>query len=219
MTNTQGLAIFDLDGTLLRGSTVCEVLASPLGRLDEMRRFETLTDHSEIAAARIQMARWYEAVPRGTLIGFLQSARWAPGAREGVRRLQEAGVEVAIASITWDFAVGWFARQLGIANFLGTKLKADGTIQHVWPEQKAEWLTKVGQQLQLPCERIAAVGDSAADMHMLRAATLSYFVGRDAPAESDFLFRPKADIRLLADEILSSWRIPLASAAPLEDSA
>jgi phosphoserine phosphatase len=34
--NAHGLVVFDLDGTLLRGQTVCEVLAAPLGRLDEM---------------------------------------------------------------------------------------------------------------------------------------------------------------------------------------
>ncbi len=32
----RGLAVFDLDGTLLRGDTVCEVLAKPLDRLVEM---------------------------------------------------------------------------------------------------------------------------------------------------------------------------------------
>ena len=34
------LAVFDLDGTLLRGSTVCEVLAAPIGRLEEMAAIE-----------------------------------------------------------------------------------------------------------------------------------------------------------------------------------
>lgn len=37
-----GLAVFDLDGTLLRGPTVCEVLARTLGRLDRMRQLEVL---------------------------------------------------------------------------------------------------------------------------------------------------------------------------------
>lgn len=34
---TRGLVVFDLDGTLLRGPTVCELLAAPLGHLAEMR--------------------------------------------------------------------------------------------------------------------------------------------------------------------------------------
>jgi hypothetical protein len=36
-----GLAVFDLDGTRLRGPTICEVLARTLGRLDHMRQWET----------------------------------------------------------------------------------------------------------------------------------------------------------------------------------
>jgi hypothetical protein len=35
-----GLAVFDLDGTLLRGPTVCEVLARALGRLDRLWQLE-----------------------------------------------------------------------------------------------------------------------------------------------------------------------------------
>ena len=31
------LAAFDLDGTLLRGETVCEAIARPLGRLERMQ--------------------------------------------------------------------------------------------------------------------------------------------------------------------------------------
>jgi phosphoserine phosphatase len=50
-----GLALFDLDGTLLRGPTVCEVLARALGRLNHMRQLEALIaglSDIDIAAAR-----------------------------------------------------------------------------------------------------------------------------------------------------------------------
>ena len=46
-----GLAVFDLDGTLLRGPTVCEVLAQTLGRLDQMRQLEVLISGLEDAQA------------------------------------------------------------------------------------------------------------------------------------------------------------------------
>jgi hypothetical protein len=56
-----GLAVFDLDGTLLRGPTVCEVLAQALGRLGHMRQLEALIaglSDVDIAAAREEMVRW-----------------------------------------------------------------------------------------------------------------------------------------------------------------
>jgi len=42
------LVAFDLDGTLLRGSTVCECIADGLGRRAEMARFERLTAQDDI---------------------------------------------------------------------------------------------------------------------------------------------------------------------------
>jgi HAD superfamily phosphoserine phosphatase-like hydrolase len=207
MASLQGLVVFDLDGTLLRGLTVCEVLAAQLGRVEETQRFEALTGQTEIAAARIEMARWYNNTLRTDLIESLQAVQWAPGAVEGVSRLREAGIHVAIASITWDFAVSWVAGKLGVRHFLGTELEDDGNIRHVWPEDKAGWVARLATQLQIPSERIAAVGDSAGDAPMLRAAALPLFVGMHAPAEPSFLLRPNADILVLAREILSTWGV------------
>jgi hypothetical protein len=47
----EALVVFDLDGTLLRGRTVCEVLAEPLGRLERMRDTE-MTARADIASVR-----------------------------------------------------------------------------------------------------------------------------------------------------------------------
>jgi phosphoserine phosphatase len=138
--SSRGLVVFDLDGTLLRGLTVCEILAAPLGRLHATQSFEVLTSEAEIAKARIEMARWYAGVPRARLLEPLGAAAWAPGTCEGVARLLVEGVEVAIASITWQFAVEWFARQLGVSRFLGTGLSPSGAVHHVWPRDKAVWL-------------------------------------------------------------------------------
>ena len=207
MASLQGLVVFDLDGTLLRGLTVCEVLAAPLGRIEEMRRFEALTAQTEIAAARSEMARWYGDTLREDLIESLSAVQWAPGAAEGIDRLREAGVHVGIASITWDFAVSWFADKLGVKHFLGTGLEQDGRIRHVWPEDKARWVESLALQLQVPHERIAAVGDSTGDTAMLKAAALPLFVGMHPPPGSSFVLRPEANILALAQEILSTWRV------------
>ena len=158
--NAHGLVVFDLDGTFLRGETACEVLAVPLGRLEEMKAVESLTEDYEIAQARVQMAQWYRAVPREQLIKSLTSACWAPTAFAAVNRLVAAGVVVAVASITWDFAVSWFAHQLGLTHVLGTQIDRHGTIKHVWPWNKAEWLRELASVLAVPFDRTAAVGDS-----------------------------------------------------------
>jgi len=201
-----GVVAFDLDGTLLRGPTVCELLAAPLGRLAEMRRFEALSSEDDIAAARREMARWYEGRSAAQLCAALDAATWAPGAREGVALLQARGVEVVIASITWSFAVEWVAGRLGIARTLGTRLEPDGAVAHVWPRDKARWLEQQLAELRVPRARAAAVGDSGSDGELLAAASLRFFVGSGPPpALEEIEHRPAGDIAQIAREVLARW--------------
>lgn len=202
----RGIAVFDLDGTLLRGDTVCEVLARPLGRIDEMKRLETYTAERDIEIGRAQMAEWYKGHSIDALRSHLLSARWAPGAHEAIHRLQEAQVIVAIASITWKFAVRWFAEQLKVRNYLGTDVSANGEIVHVWGRDKARWLQELVAYYGASPERTAAVGDSSGDVEMLRAAGLRFFVGANAAPELESVIHlPEADLRLIAERIINEW--------------
>jgi HAD superfamily phosphoserine phosphatase-like hydrolase len=202
-----GVVAFDLDGTLLRGPTVCELLAEPLGRLAEMRRFEALSSEAEIAAARREMARWYEGRSAAQLCAALEAATWAPGAHEGVALLQSQGIEVVIASITWSFAVEWVAERLGVGRALGTKLEPDGRIADVWPRDKARWLERQLAELRVPSARAAAVGDSGSDGDLLAAASLRFFVGSgEPPPLAGLVHRPAGDIAQIAREVLDRWK-------------
>jgi phosphoserine phosphatase len=202
----RGVVAFDLDGTLLRGPTVCELLAEPLGRLAEVRRFEALSSEAEIAAARCEMARWYAGREPAELCAALEAATWAPGAREGVALLRSRGVEVAIASITWSFAVDWFAERLDVTRTLGTRLEPGGGVRHVWPRDKARWLLGVASELEVSPACVAAVGDSSSDGELLAAASLRFFVGpAPTPALPGVRHRPAADIEQLAREMLRHW--------------
>jgi phosphoserine phosphatase len=202
----RGIVAFDLDGTLLRGSTTCELLAQPLGRLVEMQRFESLSSESDVAEARLEMARWYQGHSPAQLCAALESATWAPGAYEGVRLLQERGVGVIIASVTWQFAVEWLARHLGIARVLGTQLEPSGRVSHVWPRDKARCLRQVSSELGVASARVAAVGDSHSDSDLLAAASLRFYVGPSpAPPLSAVNHRPGGNIEAIAHEVLASW--------------
>ena len=217
LKSIRGLAVFDLDGTLLRGDTVCEVLAKPLDRLVEMKEFEGLTEEHDIAAAREQMIGWYKTRTTSELLAELPSASWAPGAHEAVRRLQSVGVAVAIASLTWQFAVSWFASQLSVADYLGTDLFPDGRIIHVWPRDKARWMRELAAAHGVRPDRIAAIGDSKGDLEMLHAASLRVFVGSTVPSGlGEVIHAPNANLCQVADRIIDEWasgddQLPLPS--------
>jgi HAD superfamily phosphoserine phosphatase-like hydrolase len=175
------LVLFDLDGTLIRGDTCCELIAARIGRLEQMRQFERCVSQDEIAAARAEMACWYSKYTEDELTASLDGAVEAPGLRAGFERLRARGVTIAIASITWSFAVKRFARRLSAQFHLGTELREDGTIAHIWPQDKAEWMLMLAAQLGIPIVQTAAVGDSASDMPMLLAAGRSFYVGSEQP--------------------------------------
>lgn len=212
MPSTRGLVCFDLDGTLLRGPTVCEVLAKPLGRLAEMQRFETFQSEHEIVSARIEMARWFRESDTRYLIEFCKDAQFAPGAEEAIAQLQANDIEVAIASITWKLAVSWFAERLNIRHYLGTELMNTGEIKHVWGRTKGQWLRALVRELAIPQARTAAVGDSANDAELLRAASMRFFVGSKLPAGlHGTIHMPAADIRDIAKRVLDAWVAPSAA--------
>jgi HAD superfamily phosphoserine phosphatase-like hydrolase len=202
------LAVFDLDGTLIRGPTCCERIAATLGRSAAMALLERAGDRRAVGLARAEMARWYSGIPLRQLSEALADAPLAPGAREACEMLRFAGVELAIASVTWNFAVDAVADRLRIVHRLGTSLAPDGTIGHVWPEHKAAFLEKLARDSSLRREETAAVGDSAGDLPLLAAAGLAVFVGAQRipglPAHARHL--PAPDFRVVASMLLAGNR-------------
>ena len=89
------LAAFDLDGTLLRGDTVCEALARKLGHLERMRELEATQearqDRDSLLFLRTELAAYYHGVPALELRSSLSTLTLAPGAREGFALLRRAG--------------------------------------------------------------------------------------------------------------------------------
>lgn len=198
------LVAFDLDGTLLRRQTVCELLASHLGQSERMQQLERLQHPEALRQAREEMASWYQSQPRSQLCTVLQQAALAPRVREGLTLLQQHGIQLALISITWEFAVAWFAQQWGIAHFVGTRLSTLGEITHFWPEDKATWLKQLAHQFELEPRQVAAVGDSSGDEAMLRVAGYPLFVGTRLPEG----FPPEAhdpagDIYTIAQRIIA----------------
>jgi phosphoserine phosphatase len=195
------LVVFDLDGTLLRGDTVCLALARRLGKTDRMLQFERLTDMELIKVARYEMAEWYWNVQPDTLLEWLNDLVLAPGAEEACRHLRRRGVPIAIASMTWEFAVEWFARRLDAGYWTGTSLDlATWEIRHSSPEHKTAFLRSLAAKLGLAPDEVAAVGDSFSDYEMLRAAGRRFFVGsKQPPSDIEAVMHlPGADLSAIA---------------------
>jgi phosphoserine phosphatase len=201
------LVAFDVDGTLLRGPTVCQVLAGSLGRQARMDALELVTERHEVRAAREEMASWYRRHPMVRLQAYLDGVVLAPGVHEGFGLLKRHNIEIALVSLTWQFAVAWLAERLGADVAIGTGLSPAGRIDHVWAEDKATRLAELARARRITLGEVAAVGDSGGDVHMLELVGLRVFVGRSVPAGlSDVVHMPDGDIGDVARRIVDHGR-------------
>lgn len=200
------LVAFDLDGTLVRGDTVIETLARAMGHLDRARALETFhdarRDRESLRYLREQIAACYRGVTHEELCRHLAGLTLAPGAREGFALLRRAGIEIGIVTFTWEFAAAWLARELGADHWLGTRLLADGTVEHVWAEDKGRWLADLIARRGLTRHEAAAVGDSWRDVPMFEAVGQSFYVGDDLPAGVDAVHVRDGDIHEIARRIV-----------------
>jgi phosphoserine phosphatase len=203
------LVAFDVDGTLLRGETICECIGRRIGKAAETRAFERLTSREDIAAARREMTTWYRPYTRQSLLDCLRDAHLAPGARQGFVRLREAGVKTALVSITWSFAIEWLANELGADFAVGTAWLDTGEVADFWPNDKAIWLQELMRKLNVGREALVVVGDSAGDIPMLTLAGRGYFVGAVMPELLPHVQHcPAADIDVLVDAMIGRVRPP-----------
>jgi phosphoserine phosphatase len=200
-----GLVAFDVDGTILRGPTVCECIAEGIGKLQAMQAFEQLTAKADIARARMEMAEWYRPFDRETLSACVDRATLAPGTREGFAALRRAGLKIALVSITWQFAVERLAHQLGADHAVGTALTASGEVAHFWPDDKVTWTTRYLARAGHPKDAFAAVGDSLSDLPMLLQSRRGYFVGtKPVELPAHVLYWPDADISEIVADLLAA---------------
>ena len=129
------------------------------------------------------MAEWYSENTVDDLTSHHIHAKLAPGASEGINLLKSSGIRTAIVSVTWEFAVEWFATRLGIEYYAGTRLFPYGCISHFWAQDKPIWLRTITEPLGFGLDAVAAVGDSSGDIPMLEAVGYPFFVGHTKPGE------------------------------------
>ena len=175
-----------------------------------MRELEQLQYNqiNEIAAAREEMARWYSSFSLNELCAHLTGMRRASGLEEGFELLRNHGYQIAIVSVTWEFAVKWFAKRLGANYHIGVGLSSNGQITHFWPDDKALWLRNLAQELGLHMRDVAAVGDSSGDIAMLKSAGHSFWVGERVPhvLAGRVIHQPNGDIVEIARQIVMNQR-------------
>ena len=211
----EGLVVFDVDGTLIREKTVCEVIASKIDRVERMDWLENnagtpststgLPPNTSVISAREEMADWYIEAGREAVDTFFESLIWAGGAHAGIKSLIDSGWLVAIASLTWRFGVETIAQDLGVNEVIATQLDWNTKeINHVFAADKPVFLQETAAKHGIPSNRVFAVGDSGGDIPMLKAAANGFYIGDSDPGIAGTVHVPAARIDTIAELILNS---------------
>jgi phosphoserine phosphatase len=167
---------FDLDGTLLRGSTVSLMLAQWLGQGEEISRLEDAFRAGEISNRVVAdaTASWLAGQSAGQAWQVLADGNWIAGMAETFQTLTAAGVKLLLGTITWSFVAERLSDLYGFAAFSGTEIQvADGVVSGVVSRyfdehDKVRFVRRWCRQNGFSMREVAAIGDSRSDVPLFR---------------------------------------------------
>jgi phosphoserine phosphatase len=166
------VVVFDLDGTLLTGTSVLRLLAEHLGHADEVTELDRAISAGEISSQEIaeRSAAWFAGCTTSEMDAVLSTGPWIGRIDDTLQALTAAGTHVLLATITWRFAAEMLRERHGFAAVSGTELQIDAGVlsgkvtrpfdEHDKLQFVEDWCAAAGFTL----EQVAAVGDSRSDL-------------------------------------------------------
>jgi phosphoserine phosphatase len=175
------VVVFDLDGTLLRGTTVSMLLAQWLGQTEEIAELERAFHAHEISNSVVAdtSAGWLAGQITADAWRVLTEGTWIAGMKETFQALATTGVSLLLGTITWSFAAEMLRERYGFAAVSGTEMEANdgvlsGTVTRYFDEyDKARFVEDWCAQNGFSMSQVAAVGDSRSDVPLFRRAGTS----------------------------------------------
>jgi phosphoserine phosphatase len=192
---------FDLDGTLLRGTTVSLLTATAVGRAVEMQELERRYAAGQIDNHVIadESAAWLDG--RDDAWDALDDAPWITGIQATVDALHACGAIVLVTTITARRAADMLVRRHGFDGACGT------TAEVVCDAHaKAAFAVAECERRGIALDRLAAVGDSRSDLPLFARAGCSIALNADTQA------RAAADVVLDSDDLRDVLPILLGGA-------
>ncbi|MEU2134827.1 haloacid dehalogenase-like hydrolase [Streptomyces sp. NPDC018352] len=186
---------FDLDGTLLRGTTTSLVLAEAMGHRPAVEELERLYSTYEIdnhEFATREAALFTGATP-AQIRGHLRDAPWIGGVKETLTALTDGGCTLLLATLAWQFAAEeleyrpWFAAVSGAGMAVTDGTLSGQVAQHIDEHGKLDFVQQWCQSQGVALHEIAVIGDSRSDVPLFRAAGKSIALNAtdDARAVAD----------------------------------
>lgn len=186
------VVVFDLDGTLLRGTTVSFLLAQWLGQTSAITELERAFHAHEISNSVVAdtSAGWLAGKSVTEAWRVLEDGSWIDGMAETFQVLTTAGVSLLLGTITWSFAAEMLRERYSFAAASGTEMQApdgvlSGVVSHYFDEHDKlrfveDWCTQNGYSM----SQVAAIGDSRSDVPLFHRAGMSIALNATPDAQA-----------------------------------
>jgi phosphoserine phosphatase len=210
---------FDLDGTLLPGTSVTQWLADQLGHGKAIEALEKRFRAREISNSVIAdaSAAWLKGLSRREIWSLLEQAPWIGGIGTAVEALRRHGQRVLLASISWTVAGEFLQARYPFEAICGTEMETVGEIlagrvaRYFDEHDKVAFVEAVCHRIGCTLDECIAVGDSRSDVPLFKRAGFSVALNATADAQAAARVSLQAgDLRPVVDVILAqiATRLP-----------
>ncbi|MDP9376596.1 MAG: HAD-IB family phosphatase [Actinomycetota bacterium] len=188
------LVVWDMDGTLVRGTTALAHLGAWIGHEAVIEGLEAKLARREVSDGEVAegYARFYRGVALADAVEAMSGIASIEDIGVGVEMLRQRSVEVFIATVSWSFAARGLANLWGFSEVCGADLELDRSsgvftgrvARHFAPEDKVAFVAEYCDRAGIAMEQVVAVGDSRSDLPLFKAVGFSVALNatRDAPA-------------------------------------
>lgn len=167
-----GAVFFDVDGTLVPGTSSSVFLAGFLGHRDELAAAEDgyasgALDNRHVS--ELDAAGW-EGVPEEQVTGWLDGLPLVAGISETVAWCWSNGLVPVLATLAWSPVGEYLTGRFGFHSFSGARLETaggrfTGRVAHHFDEyDKRDFALALARELGLDPLACGAVGDSRSDL-------------------------------------------------------
>lgn len=199
---------FDMDGTLIRGTTACLHLAGWIGHTEVIGDLERRYIAGEIdnAAVADGDAIHYAGLTIEDIAVRMGSVPCIDGIEQGIRLLDERGVVPVIATVSWDFAARCLADRYGFAAVSGVQMEQRGgrltgrVAAHFERADKVAFVREVCARHGVTMDSVVAIGDGHSDLPLFEAAGFSVALNASEAA------RRAATVAVDSDTLLDALR-------------
>jgi phosphoserine phosphatase len=176
------LACFDLDGTLVPGTSTCQHLAAKLGHLEHMTQLELAYSSGKISNDEVAelLVPYYAGLSLETIKSHLESLPIINSVSTVVKTLAGLGIDSLICTVSWRFAAQILAARYGFVGATGVEMRVDrqGVIgrrvtKNFDEFDKRAFVRSYCADRQIPMSRVFAVGDSRSDIPLFGAVGFS----------------------------------------------